>query len=397
MRLIQTWTPKLVTPKDASSVSLGTLPGLELPSGTEPSSDLYKSVEDLHLPPKLTVKPRVSMLERLYRGESFPRVPFDSGKFTIEDNLSHPLRAFDHDDLAELNGEKYPLTYRRALFDCSTILSHIFAEDLSEVFEYMQEVIPSHLGELVSRPKGTSSIQAKLSNTSNGFRNKISHLIDQPYTDEVRDELLLIASQINYDGFGIKIVLNDPSEQGINAFVDELAFSMMLRELDTLRIRNYTGPGNRPYLSDHHIEHLVGISKVAQERTLIVLNEKDAIKKIGYTSAQFDLQLPGGELVDLHVRGQLLDDIAKIETFYYQASSLNRKLHHFPSHLQGHVRFVRSLSPELRTLYEKYLRESYAYARRQELDQDATPPDFPGDTLPEWMKLENLSEIMSNS
>lgn len=290
-----------------------------------------------------------------------------------------------------------PATYDKVLQDTSHTLAGIFETSLDEVVLFFEDLFPSNIGTMHARPKSVASIRAKLEKKN--FQSVISEYLGKRCTQKVQNTILEIATEIVYDGHGVKLLLDDPRESGIDDFVTNLVVAILNEQLRVNRIRNYRGLGSTPYLNDRHIKQIVNAMKYVHGRNypVEVLDGHKAIKKVGYTSAQFDCMGIGGELVDLHVRGILIDELSRIETFFYQAREQSRRISDFPETLYNNIWTIRKMDVSIQEIYMNYLHDAYTHARNLELGIPSQAPFFPEIYLPHWMELNKLKNILEEA
>ncbi len=243
--------------------------------------------------------------------------------------------------------------------------------------------------ELHFRGKGVESIYDKLS------RKVLKG--DTPIND------LKQAQDLIGDLVGTRIIMDNPSPQNIQNFVNKLCNGIQDGNFKVKVIENYSN-GSTRYLDDAHYnqirEAVIDAGYERELRTAGISNmNKDS--KSGYVTAQFDIVHSNGAKGELQIRGKKMNDNAEIEHIPYDIRTGKNigknipELEKFYEPVQDAVTMMRRNG--LDNIYEKYIMKCYRYIRQFEegkIQGEFSLPKLPAE-LQDYsiLSLENLHNI----
>lgn len=215
------------------------------------------------------------------------------------------------------------------------------------------------LGEITARAKSADSLEAKLA------RGK-----------DVRD------------GLGARLTLEDATPEGMKALTDRLVAVLRDGGARALSISNISAADDgMPYLDDLQSRRLERAARRGNP-AVFVKPPADSRNPVGYTALHMNLELAGGEKVELQVRGREVHAVAEAEHGFYDAR--RRKS------ADGTAAEAAALRPHQRAIFESYLRSQYRRARLVESGQEggglAPIPELPA-SLPASLALQPLGAL----
>jgi hypothetical protein len=167
----------------------------------------------------------------------------------------------------------------------------------------------SDFGMVVDRSKSAQSVYLKLQRENREKREK-----KQREIENIGDAF----ESIN-DGYGLKVICRDATRSGMIDLLARLLKKLPVDDLRIPRIRHYTGPGVKPYLS-HHLLGTFNSFLRDMGYQPEVKARKGGIKDSGYTSLQIDLQMDVYRKdarypvnIDLHFRGPYTERVNDTE------------------------------------------------------------------------------------
>jgi len=272
----------------------------------------------------------------------------------------------------------------------------------------------SDLYSLSARAKGTDSTYSK-------NRNKIYDLkIDMP-------ETVKQAAKTIGDAQGLRLVFNRGITTTDNEFIDKFANAIKKGEILITEVNNYSGKDGKPYLSNKDIDKIqkaynewfdnehektkkgIGqyeyykkpgykkvngetvptIIEILRDKTTGIEFEKglkiksgeDAKRNNGYTASQFNLITENGELCELQVRGEAINEIAEYEHIVYDVfKKKDTSLKPEYDEIRQVADKINS-SDDLKAKYDKYFYDVYEACRKYELNEG------------EYAEIKNVEEL----
>lgn len=220
----------------------------------------------------------------------------------------------------------------------------------------MLELLPeAEFGDQSARPKGASSIEAKVSK---------AHLkgIDsgrQGVTDAAQ------ARAAVDDAIGTRVTLKDASPRSVDALVDRLVEAIDRGELEVTKINNYRSKADGlPYGGESHIGRIRD-AMARQGKEVEVAAGDRVLKESGYTSLQMGVRYRNGATGELQVRGRRVNTLAEIEHINYDLKTgkgLNPGLQKVPE-LAAVAKTIQEFTPEQQGDFNDYIAASYRRAR----------------------------------
>lgn len=177
--------------------------------------------------------------------------------------------------------------------------------------------------------------------------------------------------------------------------IHELKTNADITPLRITELENYTGKNGIPYFTDKQINKLrdihiasgrpIRITSVSEEKRfgkVLTPSEQDAIKKSGYTTAQFNVVLKDGTSAEIQIRGK--GPFGDVEHIAYDATQDKNTLSHVFDDYQVKVKALGKDSDDA-AAYCRYRNECYDYYRDLELGIVSPKPKLPA----------NLDKILS--
>lgn len=175
--------------------------------------------------------------------------------------------------------------------------------------------------------------------------------------------------------------------------IQELKTNSNITPLRITELENYSGIDGIPYFTDRQIIQIRDVQMAAgrsieiksipeakrSSKSLTPLEEQ-ALKKSGYTTAQFNAVLKDGSLAEIQVRGKA--PFAEVEHIAYDSTQEKNTLSHIFDEYKSKVK---DLKPEDVKAYCRYRSECYNYYRNMELGIVSPKPELPA----------NLDKILS--
>ena len=171
--------------------------------------------------------------------------------------------------------------------------------------------------------------------------------------------------------------IGNVKQSNVDDLVNSLLKASKEGKIKIVEIENYSGVNpkysgrNKAYFSTDHIKKLEPFTNEIKN---------NAFKDSGYTATQLKIKPKNGQIVELQVRGQFVDDVANWEHFFYD--TLQNKDPSKGNNAVGIVlakikKTFKALSPKQKTQYQKYIYDNYIYAQAQELGQPIPAPQLP--------------------
>lgn len=195
------------------------------------------------------------------------------------------------------------------------------------------------------------------------------------------------------DGYGARLILDDVSPANMEKLMQHFIESVKRGDIEITEIENYNGANknflakNEPYFTTDQVQEL---QKVAGG---ITLREKP--KASGYTAVQLKIRPRNGEVMELQIRGNYMDQVANWEHIPYdlrQGKDIARGNNQTGILTSDIKNAIEKLSDEQYNLYQKYVYDNYIYARAKECKLSIPQPEFPQGIDP-ILKAETLANM----
>ncbi len=259
----------------------------------------------------------------------------------------------------------------------SELLGRRFRERQPAVEEKIRGLF-GEFGPMYTRAKSRESIAAKLTLYFSALKSRINI----PLHDNRQGVDLIME-----DGVGARVVLSDLSPIGIDLLVEEILDAIMHGKLKVLRVRNYHGEGVDPYLSDRNIEGILVASDLSNIQ-IEVINGDGAIRKTGFTAFCMICEIDG-ILVDLQFMGPAVHEINAADHVSYKYLTQGITDAHYEHVIGGFTAVLKLLPLDLKVIYQRYLRDSFLWARKTEMGIEAPKPEVP----PELKELHAFFDV----
>lgn len=241
------------------------------------------------------------------------------------------------------------------------------------VSDFMAPSLPH--GQLLGRVKSKQSILAKL-------RRRAAHLTNP-----------ILAKYAIEDSVGMRLVLNDSSPKQIDQVINNLVQARQRGDIKVLGVRDHTSSKVPGYLNDDQMGMLTDM--IARDVSSLLYSRLKLYyswgvhaveKKNGFIGFNLFLQNREGVYFELQIIGDKVEKIANEEHTYYDWYS-GKHIDNKQESIYRAAGFITKQEHGLNALaqdqltYVRYLNQKYEEARKQELEEDYTPVQFPFDLL----------------
>lgn len=233
------------------------------------------------------------------------------------------------------------------------------------------EDIFSTFGEISARPKGETSILAKLER-----KNKKSPI-----------ETLAQAKTMIGDAIGSRLILKDASPEKMDAVVDKMAAAIEVGDLLVTEINNYRGKTSKAYFTEEQVEK-IQLAALKKGQNITVITGENAVKESGYTTTQMNITHKNGALGEFQIRGELINNLGEIEHSIYDIFSGKQ----VDSKFKNLKTTLDSFDDKQKAEYKEYLTSLFTYCRNKESGVEVEMPKLP-EGFPQIVSFENLKAL----
>lgn len=186
------------------------------------------------------------------------------------------------------------------------------------------------------------------------------------------------------DQHGMRLVLKDVSPENMNKLIDNWVVETKKGNVEITEFENYCGHNpkygqkNDYYFSDEQVARI----QAASEEKGIKIRVSPSSKVSGYTCAQLKIRAKNGQIMELQIRGDKINEFAEVEHFTYDVLSNkdisrgNNRVANLTTKTRKAILNLKS-DADMVDKYRKYNYDNYMYSQRVELGRATEKPALP--------------------
>lgn len=359
---------------------------------------------------KMKSKNSVNTADEIYTHDTY------SKKYSLDENI-RLSRSADALYNEAVSGYKEVVDGYKEIFDLKGIggtssrvksLDKIYEKHYRQLEKYDKQIKDAYKTENPSPENIANGIRPA---TKEEIANEVKRLSDLKAKELEKTELVREKIQ---DSVGMRIVLDDTSEEAVNKVFKDLLKGIDSGEIKLLSFSNYCGKGLQPYFSSAQVKQLrqhclkkgyepefdspVNVEK-SSPNYKETYHPKKAEKESGYTTTQMNIQHKNGLVSELQIRGKHINELAEVEHIVYdirEGKDLSKGDPKIKSLISDIERLVKEMdkpeNAEMKKNFSDYLTKCYEFARKSETGESVQRPELPPG-IDMQLDIQNITKI----